>query len=340
MKVLLILPTGTKKTCGNWITAERLEQGLKSFGIINDIKEVKDVNKAILEKYDIVHCFHAVKTSLSMEKMLNCLEIPWVVTFTGTDLEALYNPKMELKLRNLLYKARTVFVFHKQAKTWLNNSQVVALDKIKVIPQTIMPLQIGDNISFRSKWNISDHDFVFLFAGGIREVKGPLEALELIEPLAEKRNDLKLIMAGPILEPEVGQKLFKRLSSIGWAEYIGEVSHHLMSNLFHAADVVINTSRSEGMPNTLLEAMSMGCAILAKDIPGNRAVVRNGVDGFLFKNNKDFFMLAKRLMTNEKIRFKVVDAALKRAEGLNPQIEAQEYLKAYRKAENISYYRK
>jgi len=41
--------------------------------------------------------------------------------------------------------------------------------------------------------------------------------------------------------------------------------------------VLIAPSRSEGMSNTLLEAMASGLAILASDVGGNRALLQDGV---------------------------------------------------------------
>ena len=47
------------------------------------------------------------------------------------------------------------------------------------------------------------------------------------------------------------------------------------------ADVVVLPSWREGTPCSLMEAMSMGRAVVAADAPGSREVVRNGVNGFL-----------------------------------------------------------
>ena len=47
------------------------------------------------------------------------------------------------------------------------------------------------------------------------------------------------------------------------------------------ADVVLNSSASEGgMANSVLEALAVGRAVLAADIPGNCSVIEHGVTGF------------------------------------------------------------
>jgi glycosyltransferase involved in cell wall biosynthesis len=49
-----------------------------------------------------------------------------------------------------------------------------------------------------------------------------------------------------------------------------------------AADVFLNTSISEGIPGTLLEAMAEGLPVPASNVTGNRVVVRDGETGLLF----------------------------------------------------------
>jgi glycosyltransferase involved in cell wall biosynthesis len=48
-----------------------------------------------------------------------------------------------------------------------------------------------------------------------------------------------------------------------------------------AADVVVLPSVFEGMPNVVLEAMAMGCPVIATAVGGSKELVRHGETGLL-----------------------------------------------------------
>ncbi len=54
---------------------------------------------------------------------------------------------------------------------------------------------------------------------------------------------------------------------------------------YQAADLLINPSLYEGMPNVVLEAMACGRPVLASRVPGNETAVIDRVTGWLFTRN-------------------------------------------------------
>ena len=63
--------------------------------------------------------------------------------------------------------------------------------------------------------------------------------------------------------------------------FLGQVPSGEVSAMLSQARLFALLSSYEGMSFALLEAKSVGLAAVASDIPGNRAVVRHGVDGLL-----------------------------------------------------------
>lgn len=64
--------------------------------------------------------------------------------------------------------------------------------------------------------------------------------------------------------------------------FAGAVDNKDVPTWMAAADVLVNTSKSEGFPNAILEGMAAGLPIVAPDITGMREV---GFGGFLTANN-------------------------------------------------------
>ena len=55
------------------------------------------------------------------------------------------------------------------------------------------------------------------------------------------------------------------------------------------ADVVLNTSSSEGMAGSVLEAMALRAPLLLRDNGGNRSVADDGVEALFFDDELSFF---------------------------------------------------
>ncbi len=78
-------------------------------------------------------------------------------------------------------------------------------------------------------------------------------------------------------DPAPWQELAERLGcgqSVRFAGYTND-----LSGLYGQASLLVLPSRGEGMSNALLEALSWGLPAVVSDIPGNRALVVDGVNG-------------------------------------------------------------
>lgn len=74
---------------------------------------------------------------------------------------------------------------------------------------------------------------------------------------------------------------------------LGQVSRERLPDLYADADAVVLTSRSEGLPVTLMEAMAMQRVVLAPHITGIPELVTDGSTGLLYTPNSLEDFLAK-----------------------------------------------
>jgi len=74
--------------------------------------------------------------------------------------------------------------------------------------------------------------------------------------------------------------------------------------LLAASDVFILTSRREGLPKALMEAMAVGLPIIATDVRGNRDLVKSGENGYLVSldDAEQTAIAIERLIDSEDLR--------------------------------------
>ena len=74
-------------------------------------------------------------------------------------------------------------------------------------------------------------------------------------------------------------------------------------------DIYLHTSAWDGLSNTLLEAMALAKPVVATDIPANRAVIEDGVTGFLCRDEAHMADTVKKLLADPALRARVGRAA-------------------------------
>lgn len=82
--------------------------------------------------------------------------------------------------------------------------------------------------------------------------------------------------------------------------------------IFGSFDIFISTSRSEGMPLSVLEAISCGMPLILSDIPAHRFIVHFLPQNcaFLFKNEKELKIIMKKIMS-ESINIQNINNKMK-----------------------------
>jgi glycosyltransferase involved in cell wall biosynthesis len=95
---------------------------------------------------------------------------------------------------------------------------------------------------------------------------------------------------------------------------------------------VLNCSISEGgLANSVLEALALGRAVLASDIPGNRGLISDEVTGLLFRDARELAMQARRLVHEPALRARLGQAGAALVERDYPiGREVDGYLTVYR----------
>ena len=122
-----------------------------------------------------------------------------------------------------------------------------------------------------------------LGVGRLHPVKDHSFLIKACAQLAAMEVEFECSIAGEGRERESLEAL---IADHGLGQHItllGHVESALIGHLYDAADVVVLTSRSEGIPLVLMEAMARGTIVLAPAITGIPELVMAGKTGFLYE---------------------------------------------------------
>jgi glycosyltransferase involved in cell wall biosynthesis len=137
-----------------------------------------------------------------------------------------------------------------------------------------------------------------------KDVKTLLQALTLTT-----RRDIEALIVGDGYQRQYLENLVIELGLQERVKFYGRVSD--VVPLLQKADLFVLPSLAEGISNALLEAMSCGLPCVVTDIPGNRTVLTDQTDGYLFMPGKAEVLAhtLDHLLSDEALRSRLGQAA-------------------------------
>jgi len=148
-------------------------------------------------------------------------------------------------------------------------------------------VEVGEDAAGAAKLagmeHLSDHSFTLGTIGNLRNQKNHLMFVEVIGKLSE-RYDVQGVLAGQVLneDPSVLENIEGKVMEHGLEEkffYVGFQPD--IPALLELFDVFCLTSKYEGLPNVVLEAMVVGKQVVATKVGALPDLVVDGENGFL-----------------------------------------------------------
>ena len=267
---------------------------LPQCGITSDIyahssfpSERRKALTAILQKgqYDVVigvHAFLAIRLATIKEKLGNTKVIGWIHNsfeallregspYLGTELKYHYG-------RQLRKLDRTVVLYQQDAEKY---KQAFGL----------LPVSIYNPLTLKPGKQSDGHNKRFLAVGRFSpKHKGFDLLIQAFALFAPKKQDWKLDIVGDGPEKNTLQQLITD-NHLEERVVLHPFTNHIQ-DYYSSASIYVLSSRWEGMPLVLVEAMSHGLPIIASDLPTCQEIL--GDYGLFFKNG-DVQELAQRL---------------------------------------------
>lgn len=142
-------------------------------------------------------------------------------------------------------------------------------DKIDLLPQPIDKDRFSKPTSeekkeLREKLNFPQNKKIIIYVGRLTKAKG-LDLLEQSLSRLEKNEDLLFCLIG---DGPYGPKLEKEFPAL--VRFEGFVDTQKTPDYYKSADLLVHPSPLEGVPNTILEAMSVEIPVFARDADYSR----------------------------------------------------------------------
>jgi glycosyltransferase involved in cell wall biosynthesis len=204
------------------------------------------------------------------------------VVLTATRATPTYLPRVAWWLDRVTARwcQRIIAVSHDTADA-IVRVESIERRKVIVIPNGVDLERFAprDGRSARTQWGIAEDAFVVVAIGRLTLQKGYRYLFEALAVARRALPSITCLIAGDGPLRAALQAQVRALGLDAACRFLGDVLE--IESVLAAADVTVLPSLFEGMPNVVLEAMAMGCPVIATAIGGSSELVRHGETGFL-----------------------------------------------------------
>ena len=307
-----------KKNIHYWTQREILTYSWKARRFISGLIREK--------QYDLCHAFFGIPCGAIA--YLYRKQLPYIVSLRGSDVPGF----------NQRFSFQYIFLKPIIRRVWRNAKAVIAnSDGLKKLAQKTYPncpidiIYNGIDIEqFKPARNDKDK-LRILCVSRLIERKGIDYLLRSIPPIKERfGNRFEVWIVG---EGNLEQQLKGLSRQLGVADVVsfkGYIEHSRLPDIYASSDILVLPSLSEGMSNTILEAMACGLPIVTTNTGGSKELI-NG-NGIIIPTGdaKGIADAISKLIEERSLRGKMGTKSRELATELSWATVAERYLEIYR----------
>lgn len=251
-----------------------------------DIRIWKKVKNLIADlDIDIVHA-HGTRACSNLFWAARRLRLPMVYTCHAWSFHLDQNPvvkKMRIWGEDFLTSRTDVNICGCEAnkntgKQLLRDFDAVVINN-SIDSKRFNPFE--DYKDIRSELSIGQDELVIVSVARFTSQKQPLKLIRAFEKLQAKVPNVRLLMIGDGEEKPAAVNLIR---SLGLGEkVILQPFRHDIPDILAGSDVYVLPSLWEAFPIALLEAMSMGKAVIGTNVDGTPEIIRDRENGLLIE---------------------------------------------------------
>lgn len=143
----------------------------------------------------------------------------------------------------------------------------------------------------RKEYGFSNQDFILVYVGELSYRKHQDLLISVMQQLKNTVPNIKLLLVG---DGPFYDQYKKQIVDAGIVDNVKLLGYKKdIPNLMALSDLAVSSSRQEGLPVNIMEAMAVGLPLVVTDCRGNRDLVKNNENGFVVPlDDVDFFVEA------------------------------------------------
>ena len=155
----------------------------------------------------------------------------------------------------------------------------IPLSKFRRLTPSSCPLPKGEKERMRTQLGITNNDPIVGMISCLKPQKAPMDYIKACIKIYEKVPNVNFLLVGDgVLKARCKRALIAtdlngRFIFTGWRMDVSQILDIL--------DVVVLTSRWEGMPISVIEALCKGCLVVATNVGGTPELVKDGITGYI-----------------------------------------------------------
>lgn len=255
---------------------------------INNLKAIKDLKKILdKEQFTIIHCHTPMGSVVTRLAAKKSRKSGTKVIYTAHGFHfykgaPISNWLVFYPIEKWLSKYTDCLITinkedYELAKRKFKTKQIEFVHGVGIEPEKFQfEMSEEEKKKLRKSLGIKDDEFVIIYVAELSNRKNQGMLIKAAKELIDKGYKIKVLFPGIDSMNGYYQKMCLKLKIGESAKFLGYRND--ISKLLKISDLYVSTSKQEGLPVNIMEAMACGLPIIATDCRGNRDLVDNFID--------------------------------------------------------------